>query len=95
MTSHFERWANAYHHFIDEWYGKFILLFNLHGYYGSENVPSRSEFYQHCYKNTRCYWDKNKKRKVPSIVFTPRAEEEQMQYEEYYLQEIQNYQSNQ
>jgi len=77
MVSHFERWSNAYYHYIDEWYDKFIILYNSYGYY-QQDIPTRKDFFWHCYINTRCYWDPKEKRKVPIIVLTPRKEEDMM-----------------
>jgi hypothetical protein len=77
MTSHFEKWSDAYHHYIDEWYDKFIIMYNSYGYYG-EDVPLRNYFYWYCYINTRGYWDKKEKKIIPPIVFTPRKEEDMM-----------------
>lgn len=82
---YFQKWCNAYHHYIDEWYGKFILLYNQHGYFwdpkkgpDQQSVPSKREFYEYCYNNTL----KDPFRGVPPIVLTPRKEEELMCLEE-------------
>lgn len=88
-SHHFQKWCNAYHHYIEEWYDKFILLYNQHGYYwdptkdpDQQSVPSRGEFYEFCYLNTRRYPDLKTRTSIPPIVITPRKEEELMTMEE-------------
>lgn len=70
MTSHFERWAKNYHHYIDPWYDRFYLLFHDKGF----EAPTRRQFYLHCYKNSRAYYDPIEKKKVPPIVLTAMGE---------------------
>ncbi len=90
MVDHyFQKWCNAYHHYIEEWYEKFIFLYNQHGYYWDpkkepeqQSVPSRREFYEFCYNNTRKYKNPTTGRKIPPIVMTPRKDEELMYMEE-------------
>lgn len=89
---YFQKWCSAYHHYIEEWYQKFILLYNQHGYFWDptkdpehQSVPSRREFYEFCYSNTRKYnylQGPKDTQKLPPIVLTPRKEEELMYLEQ-------------
>ena len=92
---HFQKWCNAYHHYIDEWYDKFIYLYNQHGYFWNptasqeqQTVPSKKEFYEFCYRNTRKYPDPGTKKNLPHIVLTPRKEEDMMKIEQHFFESV-------
>jgi hypothetical protein len=89
---HFRKWCNTYYHYIDEWYDKFIYLYNQHGYFWDpsapleqQSVPPRIEFYLYCYRNTRGYWDPKTQKKLPLIIMTPRKDEELMKLEQQFF----------
>ena len=72
MNEHYNKWSKNYRHYIDPWYGKLRILFMSRGMI----PPTKFEFYDHCYRNTRGYYDPAFDKKVPPIVLTPLYEEE-------------------